>query len=143
MAASETQPSCCSCTRHKIGMTAEAWRPDGNLAICCFAQARFSSLNAKLSGCSSFGARRRTDMGGTGSLLRSARGARIQAVNTAFPERARGAEHVVADVARYLDAVQDGKLGDRLEAAAAGIVDDQFQGRLFEDIARHRVIAVV
>src|SRR3954468_14472428 len=62
IAASETQPSCCSWTRHRIGMTAEGCRPSGYLAICCFAQARLSSEKANFAGCSSFGARRRTDI---------------------------------------------------------------------------------
>src|SRR4051794_18622549 len=124
-------------------MTAEAWRPGGNFAICCFAQARFSSLNAKLAGCSSFGARRRTDMGGTDSLAGAGGGARIQVVNTVLPERACGCEHVIADVSRHLDAVENGKFGDGFEAVAAWIVDDQFQRGLLEDIARHRVAAIV
>src|SRR3978361_20463 len=62
IAASDTQPSCCSCTRHRIAMTAEAWRPAGDFWICSFAQARFSSENENLAGCNSFGARRRTDI---------------------------------------------------------------------------------
>src|SRR6266566_2089466 len=62
IAASETQPSCCSWTRHKIAIAADAWRPGGYFAICSFAQARVSGANVKLAGCCSFGARRRTDM---------------------------------------------------------------------------------
>src|SRR5258706_10837167 len=62
IAASETQPSCCSWTRHKMAIAADAWRPGGYFAICSFAQARVSGANVKLAGCCSFGARRRTDM---------------------------------------------------------------------------------
>src|SRR5438093_3247102 len=62
IAASETHPSCCSWTRHRIGIAAEASRPGGNFAICAFAQARVSGVNVKFAGCTSFGARRRTDM---------------------------------------------------------------------------------
>src|SRR5258707_5782350 len=87
--------------RHMIAIPAEACRPGGYFSICFFAQARFSSVKAKLAGCSSFGARRRTDILSVSSRS-AARGARIQAVNTVFPERAGGAEHVVTDVARHL-----------------------------------------
>ena len=34
----------------------------GDAEICAFAQARFSAVNSKLAGCSSFGASRRTDI---------------------------------------------------------------------------------
>src|SRR5947209_6450736 len=127
IAASETQPPLCSCARHMIAITAEACRPGGYFCICCLAQARFSSVKAKLAGCSSFGARRRTDIGFQVSSRGAARGARIQAVNTVFPERARGAEHVVTDVARHLDAVENRKFRDGFKTAAARIVDDQLQ----------------
>src|SRR3954451_6818427 len=142
MAASETQSSCCSCTRHRIGITADACRPGGNFAICCLAQLRLSSLKVKLAGCSSLGAKRRTDILQV-SLVGAARGARIQAVNAVFPERARGAQHVVADMRRYLDAVEDGKVGDGFEAFAARVIDDQLQRRLLQDEARHRMSAIV
>ena len=56
-----TQPSC-SWPRHNSEITALAWRPGGYLAICSFAQAAFSALKAKLAGCMSGGARRRSDM---------------------------------------------------------------------------------
>src|SRR5258708_32010424 len=62
IAASETQPSCPSWTRHRIAIAADAWRPGGYFAICAFAQAMVSGANVKLAGCCSFGARRRTDM---------------------------------------------------------------------------------
>src|SRR3569623_3605584 len=61
-AASEIQPSCCSCSRLRIAITADCCRPSGIFAICCFAHARFSSVMTKLSGCCSFGAKRRTDI---------------------------------------------------------------------------------
>src|SRR6266700_5625250 len=73
IAASETQPSCCSCTRHRIAITAEAWRPGGYLAISFLAKARFSSENVKLAGCNSFGARRRTDIRSVSHCMRRAR----------------------------------------------------------------------
>src|SRR3954468_12255714 len=123
IAASETQPPLCSCARHMIAITAGACRPGGYFSICFLAQARFSSVKTKLAGCSSFGARRRTDIRFVSSMS-AARRARIQAVNTVFPERACGAEHVVTDVARHLDAVQDRKFRDGLEPIAARIVDD-------------------
>ncbi len=50
IAASEIQPLACSCARQRIGITADACRPSGYFAICPFAQARFSSLKAKLAG---------------------------------------------------------------------------------------------
>src|SRR3569833_1354192 len=62
IAASEIQPAFCSCARHRIAITADCCRPTGNFAICCFAHARFSSVKTKLSGCCSFGAKRRTDI---------------------------------------------------------------------------------
>src|ERR1043166_10149883 len=73
----------------------------------------------------------------------AARGARIQAVNTVFPKRARGSEHVVADMRRHLDVVEDGKVGDGLETGAARIVHDQLQRGLLENITRYRMAAVV
>src|SRR5204862_3381222 len=96
IATSDTQPSCCSCTRQRIAITAEACRPGGYFAICCFAQARFSSVNEKLAGCTSLG----QDGGRTSfSLsLRSARGVCVQRIDAVLPERTCGAEHVVADV---------------------------------------------
>src|SRR5436305_4538893 len=139
IAASETQPSCCSCTRHRIGITAEACRPGGNFAICCLAQARFSAENVKSAGCRCFGARRRTDIRSV-SLLSAASGARIQAVNAVFPERAGGAEHVVTDMSRHLDAVENRQLGYGFKTVVAGIVDDQLERRLLEDIARDRMV---
>src|ERR1700759_583067 len=57
-----TQPSC-SWPRHKSAITADAWRPAGYLAISFCAQSAFSALKAKLAGCISGGARRRS-MGG-------------------------------------------------------------------------------
>src|SRR5262245_20689916 len=62
IAARGVQPPDCSWARHRIGITAEACRPSGYLAISRFAQARFSGVNAKLAGCCSGGARRRTDI---------------------------------------------------------------------------------
>src|SRR6266446_10952356 len=64
IAARDVQPPDCSWARHRIGITAEACRPSGYLAISRFAQARFSGVKAKLAGCSSGGARRRTDIRG-------------------------------------------------------------------------------
>src|SRR5215475_10521350 len=58
----DVQPPACSWARHRSGITAEACRPSGYLVICCFAQARFSGVKAKVSGCCSGGARRRTDI---------------------------------------------------------------------------------
>src|SRR6478752_10183495 len=101
IAASETQPSCCSCARQRMAMTAEAWRPAGYFAICCLAKARFSSVNAKLAGWTSFGANRRTDM--SYLSLHAARGFRIQGLDPALPECACRAENVVADMGRNLD----------------------------------------
>src|SRR5947209_833128 len=97
IAASETQPAFCSCARHNTGMTAEAWRPAGYFAICCFTQTRFSSVNAKLAGCNSFGARRRTDI----ILFLAIDSADVagEAAQPLFPERTLRGEHVVADVA--------------------------------------------
>src|SRR5690348_6326957 len=57
-----TQPSC-SWPRQSSEITAEAWRPGGYLAISSFAHSPFSALKAKLEGCMSGGARRRS-MGG-------------------------------------------------------------------------------
>src|SRR5665213_1453364 len=142
IAASEIQPSCCSCTRHRIAIAAEACRPSGYLAICCFAQARVSAVNAKLAGCISLGARRRTDISLSLSL-RAARGVGVQGIDPIQPERACGTEYIITDVGRNLDAVENGKLGDGFETTASGIVDDQLQRRLFNDIARHGMPGVV
>src|SRR5712675_846371 len=62
IAARGVQPPDCSWARHRIGITAEACRLSGYLAISRFAQARFSGVKAKLAGCTSGGARRRTDI---------------------------------------------------------------------------------
>src|SRR5580692_9559030 len=113
MAASETQPSCCSWTRHRIAIAAEAWRPSGYFAICSFAQARFSGVNVKLAGCSSLGARRRTDILFSLSLD-TARAVGVHGIDAALPEHACSAEHVVADVGGNLDAVEDRKFGHGL-----------------------------
>src|SRR5215469_6623946 len=110
IAASETQPSCSSCTRHRIAIAAEACRPGGYLAISFLAKARFSSVNVKLAGCNSFGARRRTDIV-LNLSLDAARGLRVQRIDAVEPERAGGAEHVVAHVGGDLDAVEDRQLG--------------------------------
>src|SRR5580693_9221126 len=56
-----SQPPDCSCARHSTGITADCWRPSGYLAICAFAQAKFSGVKEKLGGC--FSARRRTLIG--------------------------------------------------------------------------------
>ena len=66
IAGSVTQPSC-SCARQRSEITAEACRPGGYFAISFFAQARFASLKAKLSGC--FSARRRTDISARSAIL--------------------------------------------------------------------------
>src|ERR1700722_14542057 len=95
--ASETQPSCCSCARHRIAIAAEAWRPSGYFVISAFAQARFSGVKAKLAGCFSLGARRRTDIS-TNLSLRTARGPGVQGIDPVQPERACGAEYVITDV---------------------------------------------
>src|SRR5712671_5295805 len=60
----DVQPPACSWARHRIGITAEACRPCGYFAISRFAQSRFSGVKAKLAGCWSGGARRRTDISG-------------------------------------------------------------------------------
>src|SRR5258708_36063701 len=57
----DVQPPACSCARHSSGITAEAWRPSGYFASCCFAQARFSAVKENSFGCNSVEARRRTD----------------------------------------------------------------------------------
>ena len=49
MEGSETQP-CCFWTSQSRGMTADCWRPSGNLAIHAFTCFRLSALKAKLSG---------------------------------------------------------------------------------------------
>src|SRR5262245_33665761 len=124
IAASETQPPACSCARHRIGITAEACRPSGYFAICAFAQVRFSAVNAKLPGCSSFGARRRTDI--DAPSVAAHRLVRERA-NAALPERARGCQHIVADVGILLDAVQRGDIAQMLEMPGRGIVAEQFE----------------
>src|SRR3954453_23735697 len=140
IAASDTQPSCCSWTRQRMAITAEACRPAGYFAICCLANARFSSVNAKLAGWTSFGANRRTDI--SYLSLHTARGFRIQGIDPVLPECACGAENVVADMGRDLDAIEDRQLGHRLHTLCTGIVDDQLQRGVFEDIARDRVRTV-
>src|SRR5580658_758715 len=55
------QPPHCCWARHRIGITADCWRPSGYCAILPLAQARFSGVKAKLGGC--FSARRRTLIG--------------------------------------------------------------------------------
>ena len=50
IAARGTQPSCCSCAFHSSGITAEAWRPGGYLAICWSAQFSFAASKAKEAG---------------------------------------------------------------------------------------------
>src|ERR1700760_3992477 len=112
IAASLTQPSCCSCTRHRIAIEADACRPGGYFSISFFAQARFSSVNEKLAGCISFGARRRTDI--VRLSLHAACGGRVQRVDPVLPERARGAENIVTDVGGNLDAIEDGEIADGL-----------------------------
>jgi len=57
----ETQPSC-SWPRQSSEITADAWRPCGYLAMVALAHWAFSALKAKLAGCISGGARRRSDM---------------------------------------------------------------------------------
>src|SRR6476620_10653215 len=123
-----------------MAMTAEAWRPAGYFAICCLANARFSSVNAKLAGWTSFGANRRTDI--CYLSLHTARGLGIQSLGIqslgiqgfepVLPECACGAENVVADVGRDLDAVEDRQLGYGLHPVAARIEHDQLQRGLFE-----------
>src|SRR6201995_3671787 len=56
-----TQPSR-SWPRHSSEITALAWRPCGYLAMVALAHSAFALLNAKLAGCISGGARRRSDM---------------------------------------------------------------------------------
>src|SRR5277367_4103268 len=97
IATSETHPSCCSCTRHRIAIAADACRPSGYLSICAFAHARFSGVNAKLAGWNSLGARRRTDIVFSLSL-HAARGAGVQGIDPLLPESACRAEYVIADV---------------------------------------------
>src|SRR4051794_17492443 len=141
IAASETQPSSCSCARHRIAITAEACRPSGYFVISRFAHARFSSVNEKLAGCNSFGARRRTDICFSLSL-QAARGSGVQRVDSIKPECACSTEYVVADVGRDLDAVKDRELGHGFQPTAGRIVDEQREWCLIEDIARDRVGAV-
>src|SRR4051794_18585020 len=57
MAGSETHPSC-FWTSHKSGITADCWRPAGNLATHHFTSFRLAALKVKLSGWTA--ARRRT-----------------------------------------------------------------------------------
>src|ERR1700744_5047770 len=141
IAASPTQPSGCFCTRHRIAIAAEACRPGGYFAISFLAKARFSSVNVKLAGCISFGARRRTDIATLS--LHAARGGRVQGVDAVLPERACSAEHVVTDMGGYLDAVEDRQVAHGLHSPRARIVDDQLERSFFQDVARHRVLAVV
>src|ERR1700732_1617034 len=54
------QPPACSWARHSSGRMAECCRPGGYFVISRSAQARFSSVNAKLSGWIAGSARRRT-----------------------------------------------------------------------------------
>src|ERR1700761_8066812 len=110
IAASEIQPACCSCARHRIAIAAEAWRPSGYLAICALAHSRFSGENSNDAGCTSFGARRRTDISLSLSL-RAARGVGVQGIDPVLPERACGAEYVIANVGGNLDAVEDRQFG--------------------------------
>src|SRR5438445_3593029 len=121
IAASDTQPSCCSCTRHRIAIAAEGWRPGGYLAISFLAQARFSSENVKLAGCNSFGARRRTDIRSVSHCMRC--DVRVQGIDPVLPKRTRGAENVVTDMAGNLDTVEDRRLVHRFHPVAAGIID--------------------
>src|SRR3954454_13191922 len=106
-------------------MTADACRPGGYFAISAFAQARFSSVNVKFAGCSSFGARRRTDIVVQSLSLHAAGGIGVEGANPVLPEGARGTEHVIADVGRNLDAVKDRKVRHGFQAFAARIIDDQ------------------
>src|SRR6516165_3222554 len=142
IAASETQPSCCSWTRHRIEIAADAWRPGGYFAISFLAQARFSSVNVKLAGCNSFGARRRTDISSHLSL-HAGPGTRIKRADPVLPERACGAEHVVTDVGGNLDTIEDRQFGDGLHSAGARIIDDQLQRRLLQNVARHGMLRIV
>ena len=57
-----SQPPACSWARHNSGITAEACRPGGYLAICWSRKASFSGENAKLLGWISSGASLRTAM---------------------------------------------------------------------------------
>src|SRR6266436_9306933 len=68
---------------------------------------------------------------------------RIQRVDPVLPERACGTEHIVADMGRNLDAIEDRELRHGFHAVGTGIVDDQFQRRLFQDIARHGMLGIV
>src|ERR1700761_9526722 len=142
MAASEIQPACGPGARHRIAIAAEAWRPSGYLAIWALAHSRFSGENAKVAGCTSLGARRRTDISLSLSL-RAARDVGVQGVDPVLPERACRAEYVIADVGGNLDAIEDRQFGHGFEATAAGIVHDQLQRGLFENITRHRVLRIV
>ena len=63
IAASGSQPPCCSCARHSSGMIADCWRPAGYFAICFFAHASILRREGKTpSAACSGGARRRTDI---------------------------------------------------------------------------------
>src|ERR1700674_2960265 len=57
-----TQPPACCWARHRTGITAEASRPCGYLAISRFVQARFSAVKANSFGWIAASARRRTDI---------------------------------------------------------------------------------
>src|SRR6476659_6717209 len=54
-----SQPPACSCARHNSGITAEACRPGGYLAICFSAHVRFSAVKENSFGCKCGSARRR------------------------------------------------------------------------------------
>src|ERR1700752_2778370 len=60
MAFCGTQPPACSWPAHNLGMTAEAWRPSGYLAICPLAHFAFAGVKANSLGWISAGARRWT-----------------------------------------------------------------------------------
>src|ERR1700752_5033070 len=106
-----SQPPDCSWARHRSGMIADTWRPGGYLAICAFAQARFSAVNAKLSGCSS--ARRRTAMSGRLSVGRRQRRSEQRGY------RNRDARRVQSDVALMYEASID-----RIAVPAPVVHDD-------------------
>src|SRR5919198_6034479 len=61
MAGSGSHPSFCSCARQSSGITADACRPGGYLAMVSFAYARLAGVNTKVAGW--FGCSRRTAIG--------------------------------------------------------------------------------
>src|SRR5436190_97893 len=126
IAASETQPPACSCARQRIGITADACRPSGYFVICPFAQARFSSLNAKLPGCSSLGARRRTDIE-TSSLSVTALSRAGQRTDAALPEGACRRQHVVAHIGMLLDPAERCDVAQMLEMSGRAVVAEQLE----------------